>query len=203
MNILCYTWLIYEYSLLYLANVWIYSAHTLCAVRPNITGISRSVNGSVGPGLFHEGMLLLEEFTSQLKLTCEAYGLPPPDVVWLRNGIALQNITGKRAITVEDGGSLDELGNLTRSTLIFSEVQLSDAGEYTCRASSGNVSPIPGTTAWTFMLNITGELLIYFIIVHSDPVLQEPSFKYPCPWKNYCTKIHNWMHNVQWLFFLL
>jgi len=118
------------------------------------------VNGSVGTALFHEGMLSLTEFTPQLELTCEAYGIPSPEVVWLNDGIALLNVDGKRAITVEDGGPLGDLGNLTRSTLILSEVQLSDAGEYTCRATSGNVSPIPGTTAWTFTLNVTGELLI-------------------------------------------
>ena len=134
-------------------------------MRPNITGIISSVNGSVGSALFHEGLLLLDEFTPQLKLTCEAYGLPPPDVAWLHNGIVLKNITGRRVITVEDGGSLGELGNLTRSTLILPVVELSDAGEYTCRATSGNVSPIPGTTAWTFMFSVSGELLIYFRIV--------------------------------------
>ena len=130
------------------------------AVRPNITGISSSVNGSVLPDLFHQGMLSLPEFTSQLELTCEAYGIPSPEVVWLNDGIALLNVDGKRAITVEDGGPLGDLGNLTRSTLILSEVQLSDAGEYTCRATSGNVSPIPGTTAWTFTFQVTGELLV-------------------------------------------
>ena len=130
------------------------------AVRPNITGIRNSVNGSVGTELFHEGMLLLPEFTPQLELTCEAYGIPSPEVTWLRDDIALHNLPGRRVITVEDGGPFGELGNLTRSTLTLSEVQLSDAGEYTCRATSGNVSPIPGTTAWTFTFNVTGELLI-------------------------------------------
>ena len=56
---------------------------TLYKVRPNITGIMSSVNGSMGPALFHEGMLSLVEFTPQLELSCEAYGIPPPDVVWL------------------------------------------------------------------------------------------------------------------------
>ena len=128
------------------------------AVRPNITGIRSTLNGAVGPELNHEGMLSLPEFTPQLELTCEAYGIPSPEVVWLRNGVALQNLPGRRVITVEDGGPFGELGSLTRSTLILSEVQLSDAGEYTCRATSGNVSPIPGTTAWTFIFNVTGEL---------------------------------------------
>ena len=108
-------------------------------------------------------MLTLVEFTPQLELTCEAYGDPPPDVVWLNNGIALQNIPVRRTITVEDGGSLGELGTITRSTLSLSEVQLSDAGEYTCRAISGNVSPIPGTTAWTFKFGVNGEYLTLVI----------------------------------------
>ena len=132
-------------------------------MRPNITGINCSVNGSVGKALFHEGMLSFDEFTPQLELTCEAYGLPPPDVIWLNNGLVLHNITGRRVITVEGRESLGELGNLTRSTLSLSVVQLSDAGEYTCRATSGNVSPILGTTAWTFMLQVTGGLLIIFM----------------------------------------
>ena len=132
---------------------------TLYAVRPNVTGIMSSVNGSEESALFHEGKLTLEEDIPQVVLTCKAYGISPSDVAWLNNGIALQNIPGRRTITVEDGGSLGELGNITRSTLSLSEVQLSDAGEYTCRAISGNVSPIPGTTAWTFMFAVTGEYL--------------------------------------------
>ena len=137
--------------------------HSLCVVMPNI-GIMSSVNGSEEPVLFHEGFLSLDEFTPQLLLTCEAYGTPPPEIAWLNNGIALQNIPGRRTITVEDGGSFGELGTITRSTLSLSEVQLSDAGEYTCRAISGNVSQIPGTTAWTFMFAVTGELLNYSMV---------------------------------------
>ena len=121
------------------------------------------MNGAVGPELYHERMLSLPEFTPQLELTCEAYGIPSPDVVWLRNGVALHNLPGQRVITVEDGGHFGELGNLTQSTLILSEVQLSDAGEYTCRATSGNVSPILGITAWIFMFQVTGGLLIIFM----------------------------------------
>ena len=132
---------------------------SLYAVRPNITSINQTVGGVERQALFHQGMLTLDEFTPQLELTCEAYGTPPPEIVWLNNGIALQNILNRRTITVEDGGSFGELGNITHSTLRLSEVQLSDAGEYTCRAISGNVSPIPGTTTWTFLFAVTGESL--------------------------------------------
>ena len=130
------------------------------AVRPNITGIMTSVNESEGQALYHEGTLSLVEFTALLELTCEAYGTPPPEVTWLKDGVALQNFPGRRFITVEDGGPFGELGNITQSTVVLTEVQLSDAGEYTCRAVSGNVSPIPGITAWTFMLVVNGKLLV-------------------------------------------
>ena len=132
-------------------------------MRPNITSINQTVGGVEKPALFHQGMLTLAEFTPHLELTCEAYGDPPPDVIWLNNGIALQNIPGRRTIIVEDGGSLGELVTITRSILRLSEVQLSDAGEYTCRAISGNVSPIPGTTAWTFKFSVTGECFILVV----------------------------------------
>ena len=108
--------------------------------------------------MVHEGMLLLKEFTPQIELTCESYGSPQPEVVWLKDGVALQNLTGRRVITT-NGGPLSELGNITQSILRLTEVQLSDAGEYTCKANSGTVSPIPGITAWTFTFNVTGEIL--------------------------------------------
>ena len=113
-----------------------------------------SVNGLKRQALYHEGMLSLPEFTPQLELTCEAYGASSPEVVWLKDGIVLQSLPGRRITTVDAGRPN---GGITRSTLNLTEVQLSDAGEYTCRAMSANVSPIPGTTAWTFTFAVTGK----------------------------------------------
>ena len=126
-------------------------------MRPNITGIARSADGPAR-ALFHRDMLQLDEFTPRLNLTCDAYGSPQPEIDWLKDGIVLQNLTDRRIITVEDGRSFGEQVGVTRATLILSVVQVSDAGEYTCRASSGGVSPIPGLTAWTFVFEVSGEL---------------------------------------------
>lgn len=136
-----------------------FSIPCIYVVRPRIIGIMSSVNGSA---LSHGGRLSLVEFTLLLELLCEAVGSPPPEVTWLKNGIALQNLTNQRTIISAEGEPLGELGSVTQSTLSLSEVQLSDAGEYTCRASTGNVPPIAGTTAWTFMFEVSGESIIFY-----------------------------------------
>ena len=126
-------------------------------MRPNITGIASSAGGPAH-ALFHRDMLQLAEFTPRLTLTCEVSGSPQPEIDWLKDGIVLQNLTDRRMITVEDGRLFDERVSITRATLILSVVQVSDAGEYTCRATSGGVSPILGLTAWTFVFKVNGEL---------------------------------------------
>ena len=127
-------------------------------MRPNVTGIASSAGGPAR-ALFHGDMLQLDEFTPRLTLTCDAYGSPQPEIDWLKDGIVLQNLTDRRIIKMRriDGGFGGHVG-ITRATLILSVVQVSDAGEYTCRASSGGVSPIPGLTAWTFVFEVSGEL---------------------------------------------
>lgn len=126
----------------------------LLLVRPNITGISLNNgeasivhNGSAGP---------VDEFEN-LSLICSATGKPTPSILWLRDGTVLSN-NSRRTIT--SSNSITNDGKmLTTSTLMVPEVLLADKGTYTCRAVSGNVSPIPGQTAWTFQLDVRRESL--------------------------------------------
>ena len=146
------------------------------AVRPIITKISYRSNGSESRNLPSAGerQLSLTEFTPQTELTCEAYSSPPPGIIWLKDGITLQRLTEGRVITTKRG-PFNESRNITQSVLKFKEVQLSDAGKYTCRASNGNVSPIPGNTTWTLML-IIGELLHCYLLYCDDGVRHKHIF---------------------------
>lgn len=122
-------------------------------VRPNITGIRLNGEASV----FHNGLAgPVNEFKS-LTLTCSATGKPIPSILWLRDGTVLANRPGRTNTSrnnITDSGKF-----LTISTLMDAQVMLADNGTYTCRAVSGNVSPIPGQTAWTFQLHVQRELL--------------------------------------------
>ena len=119
--------------------------------RANITEISLNNepsvvnNGSAGP---------VDEFRS-LTLTCSATGKPVPSILWLRDGVT---IGGSSRHTITSRNSTTGSGKLlTISTLMVSQVILADEGMYTCRAVSGDVSPIPGQTAWTFQLDVQRE----------------------------------------------
>ena len=66
--------------------------------------------------------------------TCVASGAEPPDIWWTRNGEQLYNTTSGRVTvysdTLEVGGVV-----FVMSTLELCSVELSDGGEYACRAA--------------------------------------------------------------------
>ena len=99
----------------------------------------------------------MEEFTP-VDLTCSASGLPAPVIVWLKGGAVLTN-SSSRVIENTIGNTSQRVDGTFKSTttLRFNSLQLADSSTYTCRAVSGNVSPIPGVTSWTFEINVTGE----------------------------------------------
>ena len=101
----------------------------------------------------------MEEFTpGPVDLICSASGLPAPVIVWLKNGAVLTN-SSSRVIESTIGNTSEGVDGTFKSTTLlrFNSLQLADSSTYTCRAVSGNVSPIPGETAWTFEINVTGE----------------------------------------------
>ena len=107
----------------------------------------------------HSGNISFEEFSTNIIFNCTANGMPLPKIEWLFDGTVLFS---DNRITVDSNNvsSSDGRGGFSVSTLTISTVQLSDGGMYTCRAVSGNVSPIPGQSAVTFELTISGGLYL-------------------------------------------
>ena len=74
-----------------------------------------------------------------VEFSCNATGFPPPDILWLRNGVKVQ-ITGdflnpNRDITVVTI-QLSTNPELIVSVLSIEQVDLIDAGNYSCLATN-------------------------------------------------------------------
>ena len=68
-------------------------------------------------------------------ITCEAFGYPPPTVVWNRiNGILSDRVSVSDSVSVPTG-----YGNVTRVSvnLTISNTSREDTGVYTCSANNG------------------------------------------------------------------
>ena len=127
-------------------------------MRPTITGINISADSVPRGSISHRGNISIEEFSTNIIFTCTANGMPLPEIEWLFDGTILSSdnrIAVDSNMVSFKGGS----GGFSVSTLTISALELSDRGMYTCRAVSGNVSPIPGQSAVTFELTVSGELL--------------------------------------------
>ena len=109
----------------------------------------------------HNGEVEIAEFSTNAIFTCTASGLPLPQIEWLHDGAVLSDDNQTISINHYVVFSSGDMDTLTVSTLKISSVQLSDGGTYTCRAVSGNVSPVPGQSAVTFELVVVGELHVY------------------------------------------
>ena len=138
--------------------ITVHTSHTVYfpfhVVRPIITGINISADSVPRGSISHSGNISIEEFSTNIIFTCTANGMPLPQIEWLSDGTILSSDNRIAVDKNVPSGS----GGFSVSTLTISTLQLSDRGMYTCRAVSGNVSPIPGQSAVTFELTVFGGL---------------------------------------------
>ena len=83
------------------------------------------------------GSSLTVEEEEDVSFECIADGLPPPNIVWLLNGIVVNTELRDRyhaASTVVGSSFRMGVPQATRSGLTVRDIHLSDAGEYSCRA---------------------------------------------------------------------
>ena len=125
----------------------------------------------------HNGEVNIAEFSNNAIFTCTASGLPLPQIEWLHDGAVLSNDDQTVSIYHYVVSSSGDADTLTVSTLKISSVELSNGGTYTCRAVSGNVSPVPGQSAVTFELVVVGELYcvqMYRISTYMESIVDKP-----------------------------
>ena len=123
-----------------------------------ITGINISADSIPRSSILHSGSISFEEFSTNIIFTCTSSGMPLPEIEWLFDGTILSS-DNRIAVVSNIVSSEDKSGGFSVSTLTIGTLQLSDRGMYTCRAVSGNVSPIPGQSAVTFQLTVSGGFL--------------------------------------------
>ena len=79
-------------------------------------------------------------------LSCSAYAVPAPSIVWLKDGVPLSN----EIITS------NVVGANTSSSLFLSLLQFSDTANYSCNASNELVS-VQSSTSAIALLTVNGK----------------------------------------------
>ena len=95
-----------------------------------------------------------------ITITCEAFGYPPPTVVWNRiNGILSDRVSVSDSVSVPTG-----YGNVTRVSinLIITNASREDTGVYTCSANNSIGSDSSN-------VNITVQCEFIVIIYFHEP----------------------------------
>ena len=67
----------------------------------------------------------LSEYNSVVKLSCEAIGIPTPNITWYRNAVDVSKITHHTRYSIEEGG-----------TLVIKKLTMDDAGLFQCVATN-------------------------------------------------------------------
>lgn len=121
-------WSYYTCSIIY---------YTLCLELPRV----ESLNLSSTTIIIREVAVLANSVT---EITCQAFGIPAPELHWEKNGVQLNS---------EQYSSITGLPTVhySLSTLTVSEVAPSDAGTYTCVATNRG-----GTNSLSIALEVLG-----------------------------------------------
>ena len=97
-------------------------------------------------------------------ITCEAFGYPPPTVVWNRiNGILSDRVSVSDSVSVRTG-----YGNVTRVSvnLTITNASREDTGVYTCSANNSI-----GSDSSNVSITVQCKLLVWFYLQLSIRIL--------------------------------
>ena len=114
--------------------------YCFCLVRPNISSVLLNQTANEG---------------QTVVFTCQATGEPLPNISWSFNDISINNeINLNKYYT-----SRSSIDITVTSTLTIMNVELSDAGTYTCNATN-----VVSNDTSSGVLTVIGELLLYTLI---------------------------------------
>ena len=90
-----------------------------------------------------DGPLLVNE-TEVLVISCNATGIPPPNVTWmfvrsgnnLTDAVSITSGSGRYTIDTDDPQAQEDKNMLVKSTLMVNNTNMNDTGTYSCRASN-------------------------------------------------------------------
>ena len=101
---------------------------------------------------------MLENETSLIIFTCQAIGLPLPNVSWYFNGARINVSDSSKYYVSSDSFN----GTVVKSSLSILNAQSLDVGAYTCQAEN-----IIGIDRSSGLLTVNGKLLATYMIIYN------------------------------------
>ena len=89
--------------------------------------------------------------SDSIVFACIATGVPPPDIIWLKDSVQLSN----ELSNITESRFSNDSGYFTLSVLTLCDLELSDSGQYSCVASN-NISTGQVTDSRDFTLEVQG-----------------------------------------------